>query len=98
MELVQDKDFSPQLTELTELTVALKPIPTTAEIWAWGQCPLSMEEIRICQRKFGERRWLARAPRPDICARLAQLALKVNAPQESDIYRKTQRSGSKPLH
>ena len=36
---------------------------------------------------MGELRWLATVSRPDICARLAQLTLKVNDLQGSDIYR-----------
>ena len=36
---------------------------------------------------MGELCWLAGASRPDICARLAQLASKVNDLQGSDIYR-----------
>ena len=36
---------------------------------------------------MGELCWLATASRPDICARLAQLASKVNDLQGSDIYR-----------
>ena len=36
---------------------------------------------------MGELCWLATVSRPDICARLAQLASKVNDLQGSDIYR-----------
>ena len=36
---------------------------------------------------MGELCWLATVSRPDICARLAQLATKVNELQGSDIYR-----------
>lgn len=46
----------------------------------------STEEVPTNQCKFGEARRLATVARPDICARPAQLAARVNPPQGSDIY------------
>ena len=47
----------------------------------------SMGGVRIRQRKLGELFWLAEVSLPDISARLAQLAARVNSIQASGIYR-----------
>ena len=64
-----------------------KPIPTTPAFWALRKCPLALEEIKVCQRTRGELRVSATAPRPDICARVARLAARVNLLEGGDIYR-----------
>ena len=46
-----------------------------------------MGEVQMCQCCSGELRWLAAASWPDICARLAQSAARVNSLRDSDIYR-----------
>ena len=85
LELPQEKDFLVTLTR-QEFAGALKPIPTTPEIWASPQRPLTTREIPARRRKLGESWWAANLSRPDICARLAQLAAKVNSLRGSDSY------------
>ena len=48
---------------------------------------LSLGAARNCQRKLGEQCRLAAVSRPDVCARLARPAAKVNAMQAGDLYR-----------
>ena len=54
-------------------------MPASPEFWASPGRPLSVEENRRRQCKLVELRRLATVFRPDICARLAQLAAKVNS-------------------
>ena len=70
-----------------DFTEALRPIPTSPELWAARQCPLSFEEILVCQCELGEFRLLAIVSRPDICARLARLDAHVSSLKGSDIFR-----------
>ena len=86
MEFVQKADFSGGLTQ-AEFTRHSELIDTSPELWKRRRRPLSDEEKLLCQCKTGELCWLATVSRPDICARLAQLASKVNDLQSSDIYR-----------
>ena len=86
MELSQQPDFSVTLTQ-KEFTCRLQPLETSPALWKRRQGPLSDEEKLLRQCKMGELCWLATVSRPDICARLAQLATKVNNLQGSDIYR-----------
>ena len=61
---------------------ALKPVPATPALPAPRQRPYhSGASVQI-----GELRLLAAASRPDVCARLAQLAARVNPLPGSDIY------------
>ena len=83
---MQQLDFSVALTQ-ADVTRQLQPLETSADLWKRRQYPLSDEEKLLCQCKMGELCWLATVSRPDICARLAQLASKVNDLQGSDIYR-----------
>ena len=80
MELTQVLDFSVTLTQ-KEFTSRLQPLETSPALWKRRQGPLSDEEKLLRQCKMGELCWLSTASRPDICARLAQLASKVNALQ-----------------
>ena len=57
-------------------TDALKPFATSLTLRASRQRPLPLEEARMRQQKLMELRRLAAAPRPDTCARLAQLAAR----------------------
>ena len=86
MELARKADFSVELTQ-AEFTRQLQFLDTSSALWKRRQTPLSDEEKLLCQCKMGELCWLATDSRPDICARLAQLASKVNDLQGSDIYR-----------
>ena len=52
-----------------------------------GDSAPSRTRRNCCPCKMGELRWLATVPRPDIRARLAELAAKGNELQASDIYR-----------
>ena len=85
-ELAQKADFSVELTQ-AEFTRQLQLLAASPALWKRRQSPLSDEEKLLCQCKMGESRWPATVSRPDICARLAQLASKVNDLQGSDIYR-----------
>ena len=86
MELAQKSDFAVELTQ-AEFTRQLKFMDTSPALRKRRQNSLSDEEKLLCQGKMGELCWLATVSRPDICARLAQLASKVNDLQGSDIYR-----------
>ena len=86
MELVQDDDLSVTLTQC-EFAQSLEPLPTISQLWAARQKPLSLEDMKLRRCKRGECCWLASAPRPDISARLARIASRVNPPQGSDVYR-----------
>ena len=70
-----------------EFTRQLKLLDTSPALWKRRGRPLPDEEKLLCQCKMGELCWLAAVSRPDICARLAQLASKVNDLQRSEIYR-----------
>ena len=60
---------------------------TSPILWADRQKPLGVEDKLLRQCKLGELCWLATVSRPDICARLAHIASRVNVLQGSDIYR-----------
>ena len=77
-ELPQADGFLLLLTQ-ERFANAPDPIPTTPSLWASRQRHLSMKEIWMRQRNLGELRRLATASRPNICARLAQLAAKGDA-------------------
>ena len=70
MELTQDDDLSVKLTQ-EKFMDALNPTPITPSLRASHQRPLSMDEIRMRERKLGELRLLAAVSRPDICVCLA---------------------------
>ena len=69
MEMSQSNDFSVQLAH-GDFANALKPMPTTPELRASRQRPLSIEEVRIRECRLGELRWLATDSRPHIRALL----------------------------
>ena len=68
-------------------TNAPNPIPTNHELWASRPRPLSMEDVRIRQCKLGKLRWPATVPWPDVRARLARLAARVNSLPGRDMSR-----------
>ena len=85
MELSQGSDFSVRLTQ-SGFTESLLPMDTSPSLWANRQLPLGDEDKLRCQCKLGELCWLATVSRPDICARLAHIASRVNMLKGSDIY------------
>ena len=102
MELSQDKSFSVTLTQ-KDFAEKLKPLGTSPQLRAARQKVLSPEDVELRQCKLGELCWLATVSRPDICARLARIASRINELTGSDVYRindvvKTGRSGRKPLN
>ena len=86
MELSQDYSSSVTLTQ-KEFAEKLQPLGTSPQLWAARQKLLSPEDVKLCQCKLGELCWLATVSRPDICARLARIASRINALTGSDVYR-----------
>ena len=86
MELGQEKDFSVTSTH-ADFTKNLKLLPTPPALWAGRKEPLSMSYIKLRQCASGKLRWVAAVSRPDICARLAPIASRVNSLRRSDVYR-----------
>ena len=82
----QAKAPSAQLTQ-ENFADLLKPFPTSSELRDSRQRPLSMGTVRLRQCKLGGLGRLAAASRPDIRARVAQLAARGNSLHGSDIYR-----------
>ena len=85
-ELTQANDVSAQVTQ-GKFANGLNPAPTTPDLWASRQCLASMDGIRTRPCLLGDLRRMATVSRPGICARLAQVAAKVNTSQGGDIYR-----------
>ena len=81
MEFARERDFPGTLTQ-DEFTRNLNPLPASPQLFT-----LSIEDIKLRQCKLGDLCWLATVPRPDTCARLAQIASRVNSLQGSDVYR-----------
>ena len=61
--------------------------PASPELWAGRKGPLSSDETKMRQCTSGELRRAATVSRPDICARLARVALRINSLCESDAHR-----------
>ena len=85
VELVHDNDLSVTPTR-DEFTQNLRPLPTTPQLWAARQKTLSLEDMKLRQCELGELCRLATVSAPDICARLACIASRVNSRQGSDAY------------
>ena len=85
MGLPQDKDFSATWTQ-RGVADAFTRIRAAPGMWVSRQRTLTMEEIPARQRKWRELRWQATVSRPDICARLAQLASKIHSLQGVDLH------------
>ena len=86
MELFQGSDFSVRLTQ-PAFTEGHMPLDTSPTLWANRQKPLRVEDKLLRQCKLGRLRRPATVPRPDVCARLAHIASRVDMHQGSDIYR-----------
>ena len=79
----REKDFPAAWTE-EDFTNNLNPPPTSPELWAGREEPLSSDEIKLRQCKLGELRWVATESRPAICARLTGSAPRINSLCGSD--------------
>ena len=86
MELVQDSAFSATLTQ-GNLTGNLQPLNTSPPLSAALQKPPSPEDVKLRLCKLSELCALATVSRPDICARLARIASRINALLGRDVYR-----------
>ena len=65
----------------------LKLLSTSPALWTGRGNPLSRDYAKLRHYKLGELRWVATISRPDICARWARIAPKINALCGSDVYR-----------
>ena len=86
MESNQEANFSVTLTQ-EEFAKNLQPLDTSPGPWAAGQKLLSPEDAKLRQCKSGELSWLATVSRPDIGARLARIASRINSLQGVDVFR-----------
>ena len=86
MEVAQGKDFSATWTQ-ADFAKNMNLFPTSPGLWAGRMAPLSMDYIKLRQRKLGDLCWVTAVSRPGICARLARIASRINAPRGSDLYR-----------
>ena len=85
-ELVQESDSSAAPAQ-DEFAADLQPPSTSPQLWAARQKMLSFEDVRLCLCKHGELWLLGAVSTPDVCARLARIASRVNSLQGSDVYR-----------
>ena len=86
MELAQESDFPVTQTQ-DGFARNSRPLPPSSQAWAARRKTLSIEDVKLRQCKLGELGWLVSVSRPDICARLARIASRVNSLQGSDVYR-----------
>ena len=86
MELPKEKEYSARLAQ-AEFTSKSAPMATFPSPWAAR--PQSRAPGNVLRRecKLGELRWLPTVSRPDLCARPARLASKINSLPENDKYR-----------
>ena len=82
----REKDFGATSTR-ADFAKNLKLVLTPPSLWAGRREPLSMDYIKLRQRKSGESRLVATVSLPDICARLARVASRINALCGSDVRR-----------
>ena len=82
----EEKDFAATLTQ-EDFTNNLKTLPTSPELWAGRKEPLPLDETDLRRRKMGEPCWVATVSRPDVRARLARIASRINSLCGSDVYR-----------
>ena len=83
-ELAQASDFS---VTLTQDKFARDCLSTSPQLRTVRQKTLATENVKLRQRKLRELCRLATVSRPDICARLALFAPRVNSLQGSDVSR-----------
>ena len=89
MELAQGDDFSVTATSMPQgdFTKNLKYPPTSPSLWAVRKESMSMDGAKMRRCKLGVLRWVAAASRPNVCARLARIAPRINSLCGSDAYR-----------
>ena len=80
MELAQEKDFSATLIR-EAFSKNLQLLPTSPALWAGRMHPLMADDAKLRQCVLSDLRWVAAVSRPDICARLARIASRINAPR-----------------
>ena len=85
-ESAHEKDLPVTLTQ-EDLAKNLKLLPTSPALWAGRTAPFSMDYIELRQCKLGEVCWVTAVSRPDICARLARIASRIDALCGSDVFR-----------
>ena len=85
-DLPRETNFSATSTQ-EDFTESPGPLPTSPEMWARRKEPLSLDEIKLRQRKQGGVRLFAAVSKPDICVRLARVASRVNALCGTDVLR-----------
>ena len=78
-------DFSVMLA-LVDFTKNLKPLPTSSGLWDGRKNPSPMDDAKLSLCKSGELCWVAAVYRPEICARSARIASRINALCASDTY------------
>ena len=78
MELAQESTLSATLTQGGS-SKHLQPLGTSPRLWAARQELLSPENAKLRQCKLGELFLLATVSRPNICAKLARIASRINA-------------------
>ena len=86
MEPAHHNGFSVTLTQ-EDFAKNPKLLPTSSSLWEGRTGPLSSDYIKLRQCKSGEWRRDAAVSRPDICARSARIAPRINALCWSDVYR-----------
>ena len=86
MEFARESDFSATLTQ-DEFAKNLKPLLASPQLGEARQETISIQDIKLRQRKPGELRRLATVSRPDFCDRLARLASRANSSLGRDAYR-----------
>ena len=83
---MQGSTFSFILTQ-ADFKKNLQPLPATLKLRAARHQLLSPEDVKSRQCKLGELCWFATVYRPDICARLARIASRINSLRGRDVYR-----------
>ena len=86
VELAQGKDFSATAAP-GDFTENLKLLPASPEWWAGLKNPLSTDDGKWRRCKLGELCWVAAVSRPDLCARVAIHAPRINARCGCDVVR-----------
>ena len=86
VELAQGKDCSATLAQ-EDFAKNLEPFPTPPELRAGRKEPLSLDGFELRQSKLGELCRVATVSRPDIRARLARIASRINPTCGGEVYR-----------
>ena len=84
MVLAQEGDFSAALTQV-DFSGNLKFFPTRPKLRAGRQGPYPQDETRMRRRKLGQLRRMAAVSRPDVCARSAKPASRIESLRGSGV-------------